>query len=289
MAIAVGTNFDDVIDGGWIGPGGPLGAGNDTVSAFDGDDAVYGLAGNDLLGGDQGNDRLYGGDDDDTLYGGAGRDSLFGDNGDDLAYGEGGVDRLFGGCGYDTLYGGAADDSVYGDRDADLLFGGAGNDKLYGGDEHILDAGNGGSDVLNGGLGNDTLRGDNASVVPVLGIGFDVFEWSESSVSGISTASNVEVDTVLDFQALPTVFDGLLGIDHIDLSQLISVEDWLDDPSRIKIVNPTLNDGFLQVLVDTNDDAKSAYDLKINVFTNSDVQWNVGPSGNAFAEIWIGG
>ena len=124
-------------------------------------------------------------------------------------------------------------------------------------------------------------------IVPVLGIGFDLFEWTEPSAAGTSTASSVEVDTILDFQALPTVFDGLLGVDHIDLSQLISVEDWLDDPSRIKIVNPTLNDGYLQVLVDTNNDAKGAYDLKINVFTNSDVNWNVGVDGNSNAEIWL--
>ena len=90
-----------------------------------------------------------------------------------------------------------------------------------------------------------------------------------------------------DFHALPTVVDGLLGIDHIHLGALIDIGDYIDDPSRIKIVNTTLNDGFLQVLVDTNNDAKGAYDLKINVFTNSDVNWNVGVDGNSNAEIWL--
>jgi Ca2+-binding RTX toxin-like protein len=279
MAISVGTNFDDVIDGSWIGPGGPLGAGNDTVSAFGGNDTVYGLAGDDLLGGDQGNDLLFGGDDRDRLHGGGGKDKLYGD------------------AGNDTAYGGAANDIVYGGTQADLLYGDAGNDTLYGGDEGLLDdgdtlyggagndrlEGNAGADVLDGGLGNDVLRGDNASVVPVLNLGFDVFQWSQITDIGTSTASNVEVDRVEDFSALPTVFDGLLGVDHIDLSRILSIDDV--DAGDLKLVAST---GRIQILVDTNDDAKNAFDLKIEVFTNSSTNWNVGFVGNVDAEIWVG-
>jgi Ca2+-binding RTX toxin-like protein len=297
MAIAVGTNFDDVIDGSWMGPGGALGAGDDTVSAFKGNDTVYGLNGNDLLGGDEGNDKLYGGDGHDRLYGGAGKDLLYGDDGNDRAYGQAGDDRLFGGCGRDALFGGAGNDTVYGDRDADTLSGGAGNDRLYGGDERLLAAGdtlhggagndrlegNGGSDVLDGGLGNDVLRGDNGSVAPVLNLGFDVFQWSETAAIGSSTAANVEIDRVEDFNALPSVFDSILGIDHIDLSRILTIEDV--DAGDLRLVAST---GRIQILVDTNDDAKNAFDLKIDVFTNSSANWNVGFVGNSDAEIWVG-
>jgi hypothetical protein len=61
----VGTEGDDVIDGG---------AGNDTLS---------GEAGNDILIGGDGNDVLYGGDGDDVLIGGLGRDVLIGGSGAD--------------------------------------------------------------------------------------------------------------------------------------------------------------------------------------------------------------
>ena len=44
----------------------------------------------------------------------------------------------------------------------------------------------------------------------------------------------------------------------------------------------------MQILIDTNDDARNAFDLKIDVFTNSSTGWNIGFVGNADAEIWVG-
>lgn len=59
-----------------------------------GDDALYGGAGNDVLRGNRGDDILSGGD---------GRDYLLGGSGDDVLYGQDGLDILLGGSGSDTF------------------------------------------------------------------------------------------------------------------------------------------------------------------------------------------
>ncbi|MFN0018097.1 MAG: calcium-binding protein [Pirellulaceae bacterium] len=77
------------------------GAGNNTLEGGDGDDFLFGLAGNDLLWGGRGND---------FLFGGIGNDTLRGEDGDDWLFGELGNDDLDGGNGYDWLFGGPGDD-----------------------------------------------------------------------------------------------------------------------------------------------------------------------------------
>lgn len=76
----------------------------------DGDDLLEGGSGNDLIRGGEGNDTLYGGPGNDTLYGEAGDDLLFGGPGDDLLDGGTGNDTLDGGSGINTLLGGEGDD-----------------------------------------------------------------------------------------------------------------------------------------------------------------------------------
>ena len=86
----------------------------------EGDDTIYGNAGD---------DHIRGGAGDDTLYGGAGDDRVFGDGGDDTIYGGAGDDHIFAEGGNDTLYGGRGDDYVSGgDGGTNLLYGGAGAD-----------------------------------------------------------------------------------------------------------------------------------------------------------------
>ncbi|WP_277874850.1 calcium-binding protein [Leptolyngbya sp. FACHB-16] len=96
--------------------------GNDTISALDSDDVIYGgssqtafnngaFDGNDLLNGNWGHDLIYGGTGNDQLFGGSGKDTLHGGYGNDLLIGGGGNDALFGNEGDDTLIGSGKENS----------------------------------------------------------------------------------------------------------------------------------------------------------------------------------
>ncbi|BAY20626.1 hypothetical protein NIES2100_03680 [Calothrix sp. NIES-2100] len=100
------------------------------LTGTDGDDNIYGLAGNDIING------------------GAGNDNLSGDAGNDL---------LRGGDGNDYLSGGYGNDTLIGDRGADRFLGGAGNDLL------IWNNGDG-SDRISGETGYDTVQVNGAPV-----------------------------------------------------------------------------------------------------------------------------
>lgn len=77
--------------------------------------------GNDILNGGAGLDLLTGGNGNDTLSGGAGLDVLSGGNGNDTLNGGAGLDVLTGGKGNDTLNGGSDSDVVSGDAGNDTL------------------------------------------------------------------------------------------------------------------------------------------------------------------------
>ncbi|MCR5875828.1 hypothetical protein LRS10_17670 [Phenylobacterium sp. J426] len=63
-----------------------------------------------MLHGDNGEDKLYGEAGNDRLQGGNGKDTLWGGAGNDVLFGENGSDRLDGGAGNDTLWGGNSPD-----------------------------------------------------------------------------------------------------------------------------------------------------------------------------------
>ena len=63
----------------------------------------------------------------DELHGGEGNDAMFGASGDDLLRGGDGDDELFGAQGRDTLEGGAGDDFLRGGTLADTFIFGAGH------------------------------------------------------------------------------------------------------------------------------------------------------------------
>ncbi|MDD4701069.1 MAG: VCBS domain-containing protein, partial [Desulfovibrio sp.] len=97
----------------------------------------------------------------DTLTGSDGNDVLYGGAGDDILYGGDGNDTLFSGAGDDTLYGGAGSDTLFGGGGNDFLDGGAGTNHLYGGDDNdVLVFHNG--DGIDGGAGTDVLLVSNS-------------------------------------------------------------------------------------------------------------------------------
>jgi Ca2+-binding RTX toxin-like protein len=175
--------------------------------------------------------QIFGGDGNDALTGGSGTDLLFGQDGNDVLEGKGGTDQLFGGPGNDALTGGDGDDQMFGEAgndlliwnpgdDTDLFEGGAGTDtaQVNGGNgaevftvtangtrvrvdrvnpaPFAIDAGtmesvvinmNGGDDsfsaagnlsaliklTVDGGAGNDTILGSNGADVLLGGDGSD--------------------------------------------------------------------------------------------------------------------
>ncbi len=87
--------------------------------AGDGNDRVWGFAGNDLIAGGAGDDRLFGGDGNDRIAGNSGVDTIYGGNGRDKLSGGTYADYLFGGRGSDVLAGNEGQDRLYGGSGAD--------------------------------------------------------------------------------------------------------------------------------------------------------------------------
>lgn len=98
--------------------------GSDTISGFDTDEFLFGMAGDDVLHGYGGNDIIEGGDGDDYLLGYSGNDILRGGDGYDRLSGGDGDDILDGGRGHgDNLSGGHGNDTylyALGDGDTDI-------------------------------------------------------------------------------------------------------------------------------------------------------------------------
>ena len=151
----------------------------------EGDDTIFGLAGDDMLIGGEDRDTLHGGAGDDTLDGGEDRDTLNGGVGNDVLKGGEGDDVLNGGEGSDTVdYSdneatadpinvtiGVAEieDDGFGDEDTlisiENVTGGPGGDMLTGDDGDNVLTGLGGDDTINGGKGDDTIDGGTDQTV----------------------------------------------------------------------------------------------------------------------------
>lgn len=108
-----------------------VGTGNalaNTIIGSQGDNRLFGMAGNDVIFGGTGAG-------DDRLAGGAGNDSIYGSDGNDVLMGNFGNDRLEGQDDDDVLTGGLGNDVIFGGANDDRLIGGSGRDLLYGGSE----------------------------------------------------------------------------------------------------------------------------------------------------------
>ena len=103
--------------------------GNDTIGgSSDSNERLLGNNGNDVIGGGGGNDIIYGGKDNDRLDGNDGNDLVRGDAGNDIIFGGFANDILRGGQGDDDLDGNGGNDFLAGDRGVDVLTGRAGAD-----------------------------------------------------------------------------------------------------------------------------------------------------------------
>lgn len=178
------------------------GAGNDTVTAGEGDDLVRGGAGDDIIEGGEGDDALQGGDGTDRLIGGLGDDILLGGAGNDTLIGGEGNDLLDGGEGIDTADHSADAAGI----NANLATGRAtgedtGNDRLAGienviggkGDDVLI--GNAAANVLTGGEGNDRIvagAGDTADG----GKGGDTIEVGTGAGGSVNVDGGEGDDTV---------------------------------------------------------------------------------------------
>jgi|CXWL01.1.fsa_nt_gi Ca2+-binding RTX toxin-like protein len=218
MAIVVGNNLPNNLNGTFF---------NDTIAGQGGSDTLNGGLGNDTLKGGTG---FF-----DTLNGGFGTDTADYSNGFlnptgpagpvftigatagvtvnlNLAgfqnTGGAGFDRLSSienvtGTNFnDSLIGNAANNVLSGLGGNDFLSGLAGNDQLLGGT---------GNDTLNGGTGNDTLTGGTGRDLLTGGTGFDTFDYNAASDSPAGAGR----DQIVGFDG-----NGAFLGDRIDLSTI---------------------------------------------------------------------
>ncbi|MFK7765523.1 MAG: calcium-binding protein [Roseobacter sp.] len=158
---AVGSQYNDTMNGN---------NNANTLEGGDGNDVINGRGGKDFLMGGDGHDKIRGGDRGDVISGGEGNDDLYGDRGNDGITGGDGHDKIRGGDGNDIIAGGLGNDMMWGGDDNDWIWGGGGSDKAYGqgGNDTIYLQGSGGwayggegLDMLHGGDGNDLLHTGN--------------------------------------------------------------------------------------------------------------------------------
>jgi Ca2+-binding RTX toxin-like protein len=144
-------------------------AGNDIIISGDGDDTVYGDAGNDRLEGGAGNDAVLGGAGDDIISDSFGDNRLEGNAGNDVIV-VGSMLALG-----NLILGGDGQDFIITTEDISITFGGQGDDFILGAKTNLPPTGNEGDDWIEKGA-QDGAPGDNFS--PLLNddvIGNDIF------------------------------------------------------------------------------------------------------------------
>jgi Ca2+-binding RTX toxin-like protein len=175
----------------------------DVIVAGPGDNAIYGLGGNDTICAGEGNDVIHGGRGNDALYGEGGNDSLYGERGSDHLDGGTGEDRLFGATGNDELEGGPGNH--------DQLVAGPGDDSLSGGE--------GDFDVLIGGPGNDGIDGGPGAhdVASYAGTGGAVtINLEAGSVSGAESEHLTGIEDAIGGSADDTLIGSAVSANRLD-------------------------------------------------------------------------
>lgn len=189
-----------------------LGAGDDYADGGLDNDTLFGEAGNDILKGGDGIDTLHGGAGFDRLEGGTGNDTLYGDDGNDTLFGEAGNDHLEGGIGADTLRGGDNNDSLYGQDGRDKVYGDAGDDYIEGGAGRDFLRGGTGIDTIYGGVDSDKIWGDDGVDTLYGESGFDALYGGNGNDWLYGGADNDRLYGQADNDTL----DGGLGADILD-------------------------------------------------------------------------
>lgn len=146
-----------------------------------GNDTIYALGGNDIVGGYLGADYIYGGDGNDTLYAYT-NVNINTDTSSNWLYGEDGADTLHGSGGADTLDGGIGNDTLNGNNGDDTLIGGAGDDGM---------AGHAGNDTYRYSAGLDTVTDTSGTDTLFIEGSTTVNDITFSSVSTYNTKITV--------------------------------------------------------------------------------------------------
>uniref|UniRef100_UPI00261EC2F3 calcium-binding protein n=1 Tax=uncultured Altererythrobacter sp. TaxID=500840 RepID=UPI00261EC2F3 len=175
--------------------------GNDAIYLKDGDDQVFGLDGNDAIYSGGGNDLLDGGQGADNLSGGAGIDTLsyqgsaLGVSVRLQGYGSASETQYaFGGdaegdilSGFENVLGSSQNDDLIGSMGGNIIEGGLGNDVIRG---------RGGADILDGGEGIDTLSYQGSAQ----GVFVRLQGYGEFSDSQYAFGGDAEGDTLSGFE-----------------------------------------------------------------------------------------
>ncbi|MCB1519439.1 MAG: cadherin-like domain-containing protein [Hyphomicrobiaceae bacterium] len=181
----------------------------DVLLGSEGDNLIDGGAGGDLLSG-------YGGND--TLRDGEGGDNVYGDGGNDIviAAGDGDRDYFDGGSGFDVIDFSEATSGVDVDLGNGQIRGGTGHDRINN-FESVIGSnfadeieGSSDNDVISGGAGDDEIESGRGSDVLSGGAGRDTFSFEKNDIA--SGSRHYGVDTITDFE------DG----DQLDFDDLIS-------------------------------------------------------------------
>ena len=162
-----------------------------------GKDTIHGTSKNDLIITFEGNDKVFGKAGDDCIIGGSGTDELRGESGDDVIFGEENNDLLIGATGNDTIFGGSDNDWIRGETGEDILNGDAGADVITGGTGNDLINGGDGNDTANGETGNDTVLGEADDDSLKGGTGSDILTGGPGidSVNGESGSDTCNAET----------------------------------------------------------------------------------------------
>lgn len=235
----LGTDGNDVING---GPGSEfiqaLG-GDDTVNGGDGNDDIDGGAGNDILNGGNGQDHFRGGSGNDIIDGGADWDHVdYGGHSREfinwwqqpftgividmnevqqvLNDGFGGTDTLIS---IEGISGTDFDDSFTGGSGPDNFTGNAGNDIITGNEGDDFFHGNDGDDTLSGGTGNDWFKGGQGNDHIDGGADWDHVDYNDwQQVSGVT----------VDLAANQASNDGFGNIDTLVGIESVSGSEFAD-------------------------------------------------------------
>ncbi|WP_333913560.1 VCBS domain-containing protein [Vibrio coralliirubri] len=152
--------------------------------------------------------------------------------------------------GLDVANGGGGNDRIYGEEGQDIIFGGTGNDVLHGGTGNDAVRGGSGNDTIIGGHGNDILVGDD---------GADLFQWVDQPFQD-------DVDTITDFD---------LGEDHLDISQLLPMENSMSDLlEHITIEKVDNGGGDKDLVITISEDATNSGQTQTIILDNTGNQFD---------------